>query len=188
MMVTPLALDTLFRPFNFKGLTLPNRVVMSPMTRSHSPGGVATEDVAAYYRRLTDNDPRVRLAAAKAWSVWEASTLSLLQDVERIRNFGADAYALTFARIECHYFINGGFFASDDQLLADAGRLQGIPGTIVHGRYDVVTPVKNAWDLKRVWPTADLRIVADAGHAMSETGIAHELVSATRRHRRLSGT
>jgi proline iminopeptidase len=140
--------------------------------------------IAAYYRRLTDNDPRVRLAAAKAWSVWEASTLSLLQDVERIRNFGADAYALTFARIECHYFINGGFFASDDQLLADAGRLQGIPGTIVHGRYDVVTPVKNAWDLKRVWPTAELRIVADAGHAMSETGIAHELVSATRRHRR----
>jgi proline iminopeptidase len=144
--------------------------------------------IAAYYRRLTDNDPRVRLAAAKAWSVWEASTLSLLQDVERIRNFGADAYALTFARIECHYFINGGFFASDDQLLADAGRLQGIPGTIVHGRYDVVTPVKNAWDLKHVWPTADLRIVADAGHAMSEAGIAHELVSATRRHRRLSGT
>ncbi len=142
--------------------------------------------IAAYYRRLTDSDPRVRLAAAKAWSVWEASTLSLLQDVERIRNFGADAYALTFARIECHYFINGGFFASDDQLLADAGRLQGIPGTIVHGRYDVVTPVKNAWDLKRVWPTAELRIVADAGHAMSEIGIAHELVSATRRHRRTS--
>jgi proline iminopeptidase len=140
--------------------------------------------IAAYYRRLTDNDPRVRLAAAKAWSVWEASTLSLLQDVERIRNFGADAYALTFARIECHYFINGGFFNRDDQLLADAGRLQGIPGTIVHGRYDVVTPVKNAWDLKRVWPTAELRIVADAGHAMSEAGIAHELVSATRRHRR----
>lgn len=142
--------------------------------------------IAAYYRRLTDSDPRVRLAAAKAWSVWEASTLSLLQDVERIRNFGADAYALTFARIECHYFINGGFFDTDDQLLADAGRLQGIPGTIVHGRYDVVTPVKNAWDLKRVWPTADLRIVADAGHAMNEIGIAHELVSATRRHRRTS--
>jgi proline iminopeptidase len=141
--------------------------------------------IAAYYRRLTDNDPRVRLAAAKAWSVWEASTLSLLQDVERIRNFGADAYALTFARIECHYFINGGFFNRDDQLLADAGRLQGISGTIVHGRYDVVTPVKNAWDLKRVWPTAELRIVADAGHAMSEAGIAHELVSATRRHRRI---
>lgn len=140
--------------------------------------------IAAYYRRLTDPDPQVRLAAAKAWSVWEASTLSLLQDAERIRHFGADAYAIAFARIECHYFVNGGFFASDDQLLADAGRLRDIPGTIVHGRYDVVTPVKNAWDLKRVWPTAELRIVADAGHAMSEPGIAHELVSATRRHRR----
>lgn len=140
--------------------------------------------IAAYYRRLTDPDTQVRLTAAKAWSVWEASTLSLLQDAERIRHFGADAYAIAFARIECHYFVNGGFFASDDQLLADAGRLRDIPGTIVHGRYDVVTPVKNAWDLKRAWPTAELRIVADAGHAMSEPGIAHELVSATRRHRR----
>ncbi len=140
--------------------------------------------VAAFYRRLTGTDPQARLAAAKAWSVWEAATLSLLQDAERIRHFGADAYALAFARIECHYFINGGFLASDDQLLADAGRLHGIPGTIVHGRYDVVTPVKNAWDLKGAWPGAELRIVADAGHAMSEPGIAHELVSATRRHRR----
>lgn len=139
--------------------------------------------IAAYHRRLTHPDPRVRLAAAKTWSVWEGSTLSVLQDHERIRQFGADAYALAFARIECHYFVNGGFFTRDDQLLADAGRLRGIPGTIVHGRYDVVTPMKNAWDLKQVWPTAELRIVADAGHAMSEPGIAHELVSATRRHR-----
>jgi proline iminopeptidase len=144
--------------------------------------------IAAYYRRLTSPDRNVQIAAARAWSVWEGSTLSLMQDPERVRLFGADTYAIAFARIECHYFVNGGFFDRDDQLLADAGRLQGIPGTIVHGRYDVVTPVKNAWDLKRVWPTAELRIVADAGHAMSETGIAHELVSATRRHRRLSGT
>jgi proline iminopeptidase len=140
--------------------------------------------IAAYHRRLTDPDPLVRVAAAKAWSVWEGSTLSLLQDPERIRQFGADAYAIAFARIECHYFVNGGFFSSDDQLLADAHRLAGIPGTIVHGRYDVVTPMKNAWDLKRAWPSAELRIVADAGHAMSEPGIAHELVSATRRYRR----
>ncbi|MFA5899653.1 MAG: prolyl aminopeptidase [Hyphomicrobium sp.] len=142
--------------------------------------------IAAYHRRLTDPDPRLRVAAAKAWSIWEGSTLSVLQDPERIRQFGADAYALAFARIECHYFINGGFFARDDQLLADAGRLRDIPGTIIHGRYDVVTPMKNAWDLKQAWPTAELRIVADAGHAMSEPGIAHELVAATRRHRRTS--
>jgi proline iminopeptidase len=91
---------------------------------------------------------------------------------------------LAFARIECHYFVNGGFFASDDQLLADAGRIGAIPGTIVHGRYDVITPAKNAWDLKRAWPIAELRIVPDAGHAMSEPGITHELISATRRYSR----
>ena len=140
--------------------------------------------IAAYHRRLIDPDPHVRLRAAKAWSVWEGSALSLLQDAERIRNFGADAYAIAFARIEAHYFVNAGFFASDGQLLADAAVLRDIPGTIVHGRYDVVTPVKNAWDLKAAWPTADLRIVADAGHAMSEPGNAHELVAATRRYRR----
>lgn len=139
--------------------------------------------IAAYYRRLTDPSQQVRLTAAKAWSVWEGSTLSLMQDPERIRQFGADAYAIAFARIECHYFVNGGFFERDDQLIANAGRLAGIPGTIVHGRYDVVTPLKNAWDLKQVWPEADLRIVVDAGHAMSEPGIAHELVSATRKHK-----
>lgn len=144
--------------------------------------------IAAYHRRLVHPDPQVRLAAAKAWSVWEGSTLSLLQDAERIRHFGADAYAVAFARIECHYFVNGGFFARDDQLLADAGRLRDIPGVIVHGRYDVVTPVKNAFDLKNAWPMAELRIVADAGHAMSEPGIAHELVSATRRYRRGAAT
>lgn len=140
--------------------------------------------IRAYYRRLTDPDPALRLAAAKAWSVWEGTTLSLMPDADRIRAFGKDQYALAFARIECHYFINGGFFERDGQLLADAGRLRNVPGTIVHGRYDVVTPVKNAWDLRRVWPRADLRIIADAGHAMTEPGIIHELVAATRRFAR----
>lgn len=139
--------------------------------------------IAAYHRRLTGIDAEQRLIAAKAWSVWEASTLSLLPDAGRVQRFSIDAYALAFARIECHYFVNRGFFDADDQLLADAHRLRDIPGTIVHGRYDVVTPVKNAWDLHGVWPQAELRIVADAGHAMSEQGITHELVSATRRHR-----
>ena len=116
--------------------------------------------------------------------MWEGSTLSLLPDAERIRNFGADAYAIAFARIECHYFVNAGFFASDGQLLADAGRLRDIPGIIVHGRYDVVTPVKNAWDLQgRVARAPSCASSPDAGHAMSEPGIAHELVSATRRYR-----
>ncbi len=124
----------------------------------------------------------MQIAAARAWSIWEGSTLSLMQDPERVKLFGADNYAIAFARIECHYFVNRGFFERDDQLLADAHRIRHLPCTIVHGRYDVVTPVKSAWDLSRVWPEADLRIVADAGHAMTEPGIVHELVGATRRH------
>ncbi len=137
--------------------------------------------VAAYYRRLTDPDRAVQLRAAVAWSMWEGTTLSLLPDERRIRNFGAEDFALAFARIECHYFINRGFFRQDDQIIADAHKIRGIPGVIVHGRYDVVTPVKIAWDLADAWPEADLRIVPDSGHAMTETGIVHELVLATRR-------
>ena len=101
-----------------------------------------------------------------------------------MRRFSEDHYALAFARIECHYFVNGGFFHADDQLIADAHRLSDIPGVIVHGRYDVVTPVKIAHDLSRAWPEASLRIVADAGHAMTEAGIVHELVAATDRFAR----
>jgi proline iminopeptidase len=137
--------------------------------------------IGAYYRRLSGSDPETRLRAARAWSIWEGTTLSLIQDPDRIRLFGAESYALAFARIESHYFVNGGFFDRDDQLLADAHRIRDIPGVIVHGRYDVVTPLKSAWDLKKAWPKADLRIVPDAGHAMTEAGIIHELVSATRR-------
>lgn len=137
--------------------------------------------IAAYYKRLTDPDRAVQLQAARAWSVWEGTTLSLLHDRDRVEKFAADDYALAFARIECHYFMNGGFFSRDDQLLADAEKLHAIPGVIVHGRYDVVTPLKAAWDLAGAWPQAELRIVPDSGHAMTEPGIVHELVSATRR-------
>jgi proline iminopeptidase len=137
--------------------------------------------IAAYHERLTSPDPEVQLEAARAWSAREGKTLSLLPDLERVRRFSEDAYALAFARIECHYFINGGFFDSDDQLIANAHRLAHIPGVIVHGRYDVVTPVKTAFDLAAAWPKADFRVVTDAGHAMTEPGIVHELVTATRR-------
>ena len=136
--------------------------------------------IAAYHRRLTGPDRNLQIAAARAWSVWEGSTLSLLQDAERVKLFGADSYAIAFARIECHYFINRGFFERDDELVLGAARIRHLPCVIVHGRYDVVTPVKNAWDLTRVWPEAELRIIADAGHAMTEPGSVHELVSATR--------
>jgi proline iminopeptidase len=136
--------------------------------------------IGAYYRRLTSSDLSVRLNAARAWSVWEGTTLSLLPEADRVARFGADAYALAFARIESHYFVNAGFFRRDGELLLEAHRLKNIPGVIVHGRYDVVTPVKNAVMLSNVWP-ADLRIVADAGHAMTEPGIVHELIRATRK-------
>mgnify|MGYP003390043389 CR=1 FL=1 len=149
------------------------------------PVSERSDMIAAYYRRLTSTDPRIQLEAARAWSIWEGSTLSLHQDVERIKLFAAETYAIAFARIECHYFMNRGFFERDGHLLAHADRIKDIPGTIVHGRYDVVTPLKGAWDLKKVWPRADLRIVPDAGHAMTEPGIVHELISATRSYARL---
>lgn len=144
------------------------------------PEDERSDMIAAYHRRLTSPDPDVQIEAARAWSAWEGKTLSLLPDADRVRRFSEDHYALAFARIECHYFVNRGFFASDDQLIADAHRLSDIPGIIVHGRYDVVTPVKIAFDLARNWPRAKLRVVPDSGHAMTEPGIVHELVAATK--------
>ena len=135
--------------------------------------------ISAYYRRLTSNDPGVRQNAAKAWSLWEGSTASLLPDEERVRHFAEDEFADAIARIECHYFVNGGFFDSDDHLLRRADRIRDIPGVIVQGRYDMLTPVTTAWDLHKAWPRADFRLVLDAGHAQSEPGIVHELISAT---------
>ena len=137
--------------------------------------------IAAFHRRLTGPDPAIQLEAARAWSVWEGTTLSLLHDPERVSRFSVDDYALAFARIEAHYFVNKGFFQHDDQLLRDAGKIRSIPGVIVHGRYDVVTPLRSAWDLKQAWPEADLRIVPDAGHAMTEAGITHEIIEAADR-------
>ena len=142
--------------------------------------------IRAYYKRLTHPDRSVQIAAARAWSVYEGSTLALLQDPQRLKLFAADSYAIAFARIECHYFVNHGFFERDGQLLDEVDRIRHLPATIVHGRYDMVTPAKNAWDLKRAWPEADLRIVPDAGHAMTEPGIVHQLVAATRRYATLA--
>ncbi len=136
--------------------------------------------ISAYHRRLTGSDHGIQLEAARAWSMWEGSTLSLLPDADRVKRFGSDCYARAFARIESHYFVNGGFFARDGELLLEAKKLSDIPGIIVHGRYDVVTPVQSAWALHAAWPGSQLRIVPDAGHAMTESGVVHELVTATR--------
>ena len=137
----------------------------------------------AYYQRLTGSDQRTALAAARAWSVWEASTSFLHSNPDNIRKWGEDQFALAVARIECHYFVNRGFLRSETQLLDDVARIRNVPTTIVQGRYDVVCPATTAWDLHRVWPEADFRLVPDAGHSAFEAGNIHELVSATDRYR-----
>lgn len=142
--------------------------------------------MSAYYRRLTSDEASVRAAAARAWSLWEGRTLSLQFDASRLERFGADEFAAAFARIECHYFINRGFFESDNQLLENIDRIRAIPAAIIQGRYDVVTPITSAWDLHRAWPEADFHIVPDAGHAATEPGIERALVAATERFKNLT--
>lgn len=143
------------------------------------PEGERHDLLSAYHRRLTGPDKTEQLACARAWSQWEGATLSLLPDEKRVQDFGAEHFALAFARIECHYFAHHGFFREDGQLIADAGRLKSIPGVIVQGRYDVVTPPRTAYDLHRAWPEAAFVMVPDAGHAAVEPGIADALVRAT---------
>lgn len=135
--------------------------------------------ISAYHRRLTHEDPAVRLAAARRWSVWEAATSFLRQDPDFMSGHEEEAFALAFARIESHYFVNGGFFECDDQLLRDAHRIRHIPGTLVHGRYDVVCPIQNAFDLKAAWPEAKLVVAPTSGHSAFEPEIASALVDAT---------
>lgn len=133
----------------------------------------------AYYRRLIGTDEVERLRVAKAWSVWEGSTLTLEHNPAVIEHFAEAHLALSLARIEAHYFVNDTFLAPD-QILRDASRLKDIPGVIVHGRYDVICPLDGAWALHKAWPTAELRIIPTAGHAASEPGIVDALVAATR--------
>lgn len=135
--------------------------------------------VAAYYRRLTGADEAARKAAAREWSLWEGTTLSLLPNPAREAAFAADHYAAAMAAIECHYFIHGGFFDSDGWIIANARKLKDIPGVILQGRYDVCTPARTAWDLHRAWPEARLVMVEDAGHTGTEAGIADAMVRAT---------
>ncbi|OOG60078.1 prolyl aminopeptidase [Rhodanobacter sp. C03] len=137
--------------------------------------------MSAYHRRLTSTDEKTRTDAARAWSVWEGATSFLWQDKSHIESSAEDEFALAFARIECHYFVNGGFFEHDDQLLRNVDRIRTIPTVIVQGRYDVVCPLRSAWDLHRAWPEADLHIVQDAGHSAFEPGIMHQLLEATDR-------
>jgi proline iminopeptidase len=142
------------------------------------PEAERSDLLAAYYRRLTGDDEAERMAAAKAWSIWEGTTSTLLPNQDVADAFGADEMALALARIECHYFVNNGFM-DENQLIGNVDRIRHIPAVIVQGRYDVVCPVVSAWELANAWPEADLRIVADAGHAAFEPGNVHELIMAT---------
>jgi proline iminopeptidase len=133
----------------------------------------------AYHQRLTGTDELERLRLARSWSTWEATTLNLERKPSVVEHFAEAHMALSLARIEAHYFVNH-CFLQPDQLLHNSHLLESIPGVIVQGRYDVITPVDGAWALSRVWREAELQIVSPAGHAASEPAIVDALVSATR--------
>lgn len=137
--------------------------------------------VKAFYKRLTSPDRSVRLEAARAWSVWEGSTSRLFFDPEMAGHFEDAEFAEAFARIECHYFTNGIWMRNDNQILEDIHKIRHIPCEIIHGRYDVVCPVENAWDLHKAWPESRLHIVPDAGHSAREPGILKKLIEAMER-------
>jgi len=137
--------------------------------------------IAAFHRRLTSDDAQERLAAARAWSIWEGATSYLRIPSDYVDTHGDAEFALAFARIENHYFVNGGFFEVEDQLLRDAHRIADIPGVIVHGRYDVVCPIQNAFDLHRAWPKSELLVSVTAGHSAFEEENVSALVAATDR-------
>ncbi len=134
----------------------------------------------AYHARLTGSNELARMAAAKAWSIWEGRTATLFPNEDLQAHFGHPHVAMSLARIECHYFVNNAFF-EPDQLLRNAGRIANVPGVIIQGRYDLICPMRSAWDLHRAWPGADLQVIPDAGHAAFEPGIRAALVAATDR-------
>jgi proline iminopeptidase len=135
--------------------------------------------IAAYHRRLMQEDVAAQTDYARTWARWEGSTATLRADPRIRPGFGDGAYARAFSRIECHYFHNTGFLDGDGHILNAMERLRDIPGVIVQGRYDMVCPPRSAWMLHQAWPGSDLRLVSDAGHALSEPGITSELLGAT---------
>lgn len=141
--------------------------------------------MGAYHRLVRDPDAKVARDAAMAWSLYEARLSRLYEDPSIIQRFTSDEFALSFARIETHYFRSNGFMRSENELLDNLERIRHLPVVIVQGRYDVVCPPESAWRLHRAWPASELRIVPDAGHAATEPGTVHELINATDRMRGL---
>ncbi|MCC6203895.1 MAG: prolyl aminopeptidase, partial [Hyphomicrobiales bacterium] len=134
--------------------------------------------MAAYRKRLVGPDRRAQLEAAKAWSIWEGETITLLPEPATSDPFADEDYAVAFARIENHYFVHAGWL-EEGQLLRDAHKLKGIPGVIVHGRYDMPCPARYAWLLHKAWPDAEFHLIEGAGHAYSEPGILDRLIRST---------
>ena len=145
---------------------------------AHIPEAERGDLLTAYYSRLTSDDAAVRLAAAKIWSGWEGATSKLLPDAAFAGHYEEDEFALAFARIEAHYFINRGFLETDDQLLRNVAPIRNIPAVIVQGRYDVVCPIESAWALHRAWPEAELVITPDSGHSAFDPPNSRALVAA----------
>jgi proline iminopeptidase len=139
--------------------------------------------LGAYHRRLTGPNELARMAAAKAWSIWEGRTATLLANPDVRAHFAEPHLALSLARIECHYFMSQAFL-KPNQLLEDAHRIAHLPGVIVQGRYDLICPMRSAWELHQAWPKAELRTIPDAGHSAFEPGIRSALVEATDRFAR----
>ncbi|MBZ2170185.1 prolyl aminopeptidase [Marinobacter sp. F4216] len=139
------------------------------------PQSERSDMVSAYYRRLTSSNELEQIQAAKAWSVWEGRCATLHPNPRIVEHFGHPHVAIALARIECHYFMNAAFL-EPDQILRDAGKLADIPGVIVHGRYDMVCTVDNAFALSKAWPGAELRIIRDAGHSAAEPAIVDALI------------
>lgn len=135
----------------------------------------------AYYRRLTSEDAKTIASASKAWSIWEGSTSFLRLNPDYIAKFQEDQHAAAFARIECHYFVNAGWM-EEGQLLKNVEIVRKIPSVIVQGRYDIVCPMKTAWDLHLAWPEAEFNVIPDAGHSAFEAGITDALVAASDRY------
>ncbi|WFS19247.1 prolyl aminopeptidase [Pseudomonas sp. 905_Psudmo1] len=131
----------------------------------------------AFYKRLTGTDQIAQMHAAKAWSTWEGRTATLRPNTQVVERFSEAHRALSIARIECHYFVNDAFL-EPNQLLRDMPKLAHLPGIIVHGRYDAICPLDNAWALHQAWPNSELQIIRDAGHSAAEPGITDALIRA----------
>lgn len=149
--------------------------------RNHIPEEERGSLLKAYHQRLNHSDIQVQRAAAREWSMWELRCSQLIPNEEKISETATEDFLISFARIETHYFINRGFFETEDYFFKNIEKIRKIPAVIVHGRYDIVCPVENAFELHQLWPESELVIVPDAGHSAMESGIISELVKATDR-------